>query len=345
MCRNSSIRAAAVRSVDAARKTNMKRKEEEEIEEGSEEKLLRDFWSLRGVRDANRLRVLGRIRQRERATVDEDVHVNVLPIASAWRASGLNSPRKINERYLQLYQLLGGRRRSTSGENGGDVLDVNFLVLREPGLLCVEPSTLASRLVRLASSKEAHEVGLSQLIEKQPSLLTNDDTDGNWVRMLAECQLYQAEKGDLNVSERLRLLSGSAASSSSSSALSAAAEIELASWIRAQRKIRAAGELECGRVAALEELGIEWSADDAEWSVMFAEYLRYRDKHGYNELMPYNNSNRSGIDDGDGIDAGLLWHWCSVQRVSARNKVMCSVRKRKLEEVDFDFSGVDAAHA
>ena len=332
---------ATVQSADAVRNENTG--QDEEGEDSEVVALLREFWMLRGVRDEARLDVLGRLRQREGGEMirEDDIHTNVLPLASAWRASGLNSPQKINERYIKLVQLLGfgAKSAASSTRSEKDFLDVNFLVLREPGLLCVEPSMLASRLVRLASSKEAEDVGLKRLIEKEPSLLTNDASDGNWERMLAECQQYRTENGDINVPERLRLLSGSAASTSSSSALSATAVNELSSWLTAQRKLHARGELECGRVSALDALGMEWSADDAEWSVMFSEFKKYREAHGHNELMPYNNSSSGSV------DAGLLWHWASIQRVSARNKVLSSTRQSALESVDFDFSGVDAAHA
>merc|ERR1711975_8827 len=145
------------------------------------------------------------------------MHINVVPINTTWQGCGLDDPYKVNVKYLQLVQVLAGIEED---------LDVNFMLMREPSILCLSNQDVARRLVRIASlieDKVDHEgknILIGNLLEKQPNLLLVDNLktleilysgfsnssqfgeSEKWKFMLQACQEYFAKHGDLLIGER-----------------------------------------------------------------------------------------------------------------------------------------------
>jgi len=292
-----------------------------------DEGALRAFWASRGVRDEKKMTAALKW-EGGKGMKQYGVHVNTIPIAPVWRESGVSCPSDVNENFLKLKRLLGDQI------DGDDVeVDLPFVLLREPRLLVVPIGVLASRMVRMASLCIDDGVSVAQVLTKNPSSLLDDDggidfesdQHGN---MLALCRRYVGAHGDLLVGERLGY-DGHGLDGDDDDA-------RLARWIVLQRKKRRKGELEGDEECELESLGIEWSADAADWELHYRKLEEYIASFGHAELVPY-----GATDEG----SSLLWHWCSIQRVANRNGVLSPERKRRLDALSFDFDGVDAAHA
>ena len=103
---------------------------------------------------------------------------------------------------------------------------------------------------------------------------------------------------------------------------------QLGAWVVDQRHDRRRGKIRLEHEQQLNEIGFEWDLtekDPAGWDRMFAELQRYKEEHGTCRV-PLDSEHRN------------LAHWCQAQRRRLRSGRLLDRRKKKLEEIGFEWS-------
>ncbi len=77
-------------------------------------------------------------------------------------------------------------------------------------------------------------------------------------------------------------------------------------------------------------MGFEWDDDEAEWVRWYSELAAFKAVHGHCSPWPLSQ----------GVDLRLI-NWAGVQRIARRSRVLSEARVRRLDQLDFDWSGAD----
>ena len=217
-----------------------------------------------------------------------------------------------------------------------DAEAVSFMAIREPGLLEAEVQARVIKTLVTMSSVVGGSV--LEVVEREPALLLQDvtvrageepeellrawraglahDRAEDFDARLGELEAYRRRTGDASVGFR----EGDNAA--------------LAAWARKVRADWRDGALPEPRERALRGAGFVFDADNAEWARWLTELRDFRARTGGLNLAPI------------GTDISpLLLHWASIQRVANRTGELRADRKRALDELGFDFTGVDPIHA
>lgn len=123
-----------------------------------------------------------------------------------------------------------------------------------------------------------------------------------------ELAKYKAEHGNLDVPQRC--------------------PTGLGQWISTQRRSERNNELTQEQKSRLEALGLRWNALESEWEKRFSELLAFKDEHQHINVPRHENPG--------------LWQWVSVQRRSLINRKLTSERRRKLEDIGFNWSAPES---
>jgi len=137
--------------------------------------------------------------------------------------------------------------------------------------------------------------------------------DDAWEKMFAELKRYRDEHGHCNVPDRW------------------AEYPKLGSWVVTQRMFKNKGKLASACKARLDALGFVWAPIDDAWEKMFAELMRYRDKHSHcNIPQDWAGNPQLGI-------------WVGVQRAREKRGALSLDRKARLTALGFVWAPIDDA--
>ena len=139
-----------------------------------------------------------------------------------------------------------------------------------------------------------------------------DPRDSAWEVMFAELERYKERFGDCDVPAKWT------------------ENPELGSWVAIQRAFERRARLSAERKKRLDELGFNWVPRDSVWETMFAELMRYRDKHGH-----------CNVPDGWAENPQVAT-WVGNQRAVQKRGKLSSARKVRLDELGFDWDAFDS---
>ena len=100
---------------------------------------------------------------------------------------------------------------------------------------------------------------------------------------------------------------------------------QLGNWVSIQRAFERNARLSAERKRRLDELGFDWAPRDFAWEVMFAELKRYKELFGNCEVPAR------------WLENPQLGNWVSIQRAFERSARLSAERKRRLDELGFDW--------
>ncbi|MFZ4596312.1 MAG: helicase associated domain-containing protein, partial [Verrucomicrobiaceae bacterium] len=134
---------------------------------------------------------------------------------------------------------------------------------------------------------------------------------GTWEDRLAELVLFKERNGHCNAPK------------------SCSEFPKLGGFVNAMRSKKATGELSQERIGLLEAIGFQWAVRDASnedvWDARFQQLIAYKEAHG-NCNVPSEWSENA-----------QLGHWVNHQRGYLKRGDMESERKRRLDEIGFDW--------
>ena len=138
-----------------------------------------------------------------------------------------------------------------------------------------------------------------------------DPSKDAWEDMFAELVRYKEEHGDCRVPNRH------------------GENPSLGAWMGAQRTNYKRGTLSADRVNRLEALGFVWDPSQDAWEDMFAELVRYNDKHGNCKVLRGYSENPS------------LAAWVGTQRTNHKRGTLSADRVNRLEALGFVWDPFD----
>ncbi|CAG9461117.1 unnamed protein product [Pedinophyceae sp. YPF-701] len=236
---------------------------------------------------------------------------------------------RFSERLLALEAAFGGE---------GSV-DVAWMVVREPRISQVEPSSVMQRLYEMKMAQGGSITDILAAVESQPGLLLEGaspdaseaaegqvaawregqatDNDTEWGRRYAQLLDYGREHGDVHVGFRDDDDEG------------------LARWAATQRRALSRGALDAARRQQLEDAGFEFSEEAAEWMRWYS-YVREASLES-----PEDTGLSSMLSDVGKSENYYAQNWQAVQRVARRNGRLSQERIELLDEIRFDWTGAD----
>ena len=144
-----------------------------------------------------------------------------------------------------------------------------------------------------------------------------DPLASRWENMFTELRRYKDNHGNCNVRRRWK------------------ENPLLASWVDVQRQNHRDGVLSAERKTRLDELGFDFDPHASAWEAMFAELLRYKEKHGHTNVPP----GRAYKEHPHPELAG----WVNKQRTAHAKGRLPADRKDRLDAVGFIWNVKDAA--